>query len=99
MAELELLGSPGVHRAYGELVIPLGEAFQTALDARASWPANPTAEDFRALYGTERMQELATTIVDAEVKLRDLMRRDLGGEPIGKVDLLGGPEAAGIGTA
>jgi hypothetical protein len=34
------------------------------------------------------MKELAQTVGAAEIKVRDLMRRDLGNTSLGKVDLL-----------
>jgi hypothetical protein len=48
-----------------------------------------TADDYEALYSSEEMQALAARVGEAEVRLRDLMRKDLGHGPLGRVDLPG----------
>jgi hypothetical protein len=87
VARMELLGSPEVHRALGELVIPLVDALQKV----SGLHRNPqvTVDDYESLFGSEEMQVLAERVGAAEIKLRDLMRRDFGHGPLGKVDLLG----------
>jgi hypothetical protein len=50
MAQLELLGTPEVHRAYGELMVPLVEA----VERRATLPHDATVEDYEGLYSSER---------------------------------------------
>lgn len=86
MAQLELLGTPEVHRAYGELLVPLVEA----VNRRAALPPDATADDVASFFGSPEMQQLAEVVGRAEVRLRDLMRRNLGNPPLGVVDLLGG---------
>lgn len=80
MAQLELLGSADVHRAYGELIAPSVEAAELRLAAQ-------TDAEVDALFSSQKMQQLMSEIGDAEVKLRDLMRKDLGGKPLGAVDV------------
>jgi hypothetical protein len=87
MAELELLGSPEVYRAYGELMAPLGEAMARVMQGRASLPKKPTQADFEAAFGSEEIRQLVAAIGPAEVKLHDLMRKDLGEKGMGEVYL------------
>jgi hypothetical protein len=87
MANMELLGSPEVHRALGELIGPLTAALGHVYRLRENPDA--TVGDYEALYSSEEMQTLAARVGEAEGRLRDLMRDDLGHGPLGRVELPG----------
>jgi hypothetical protein len=87
MAELELLGSPDVYRAYGELSGLVFEALGIVEQVRSSWTDEPTEAEIQALRGSERMRQLVAALGPAETKLRDAMRKDLGEEAMGEAYL------------